>query len=337
MTGRKPAESWAEKYVDGQVDQAWLALRMELADRFESGLEAGEMPTVEITTTDGRTVVADVCDDHVAVIAGDQMVVTSNVDEAAYEVVEILRGAWEVIHPLFLDTDLVDVPTIDDNPTPAVVVPVLGRAESRDELQAWVEAAFQERLDEPLKVARTGVIWWRTRGGGSVSVKVWNAGRIELRATLARQVGFGKAHRMIDRLSRESFGLKFHLVQDTLVMSQIVIATPFAPEQLHHALNTFCVDVDRLDWVAEKVLRKRVKVERAKVAEAEAAKAAAEEELAKARARIAELEASRARARQRGLESTRRRMAVEKELAALKADIEALLSSRREKRQDGAA
>jgi hypothetical protein len=196
----------------------------------------------------------------------------------------VLHEEWQVVHPSFLESEVVEAPEVEE-PTNTLVVPSVGMAESREQLQAWVEATFQEDLSVPLKVGPGGRINWSTKGGGRVTVRVRNAARVELTAVIARDVGFKKAHAVIDDLAPRLFGLKLFLVQDTLMMSQIIIANPFAPEQVRNALRTFSADVDKLaEWVPEKVLRKRVRRERDEVAKAEAARTAAEEAAAHAAA-----------------------------------------------------
>lgn len=298
--GTEMNDTWEARFVDNQMDRAWLDLRMRLADRFAAGLANGGFEPIDISSATGETLTVTVDDEYVVVVAGDDVYTTDNVDEAAYTVFRVLHDEWQVVHPVFLDTELVEVPAIDDNPV-RVVAPVLGKAASKEQLQGWVVAAFSEGRSEPIKVDRNGDVAWRTHGGNRVSVKVRNPGRIELLAVLGRNVGFNKARKVIDELSRKYFGLKFFFVQDTLVMSQIVIAHPFSGEQLQAALRTFLANTDELGWVADKVLRNRVKVERAKVEEAEQARADAEAALAGAERRV---EAAERTAARRKLERT---------------------------------
>ena len=159
-------------------------------------------------------------------------------------------------------------------------------------------------------------------------VSVRNGGRIEFNAVLARRVGFRKAHEVMGELSRKWFGLKFFLVQDSLVMSQIVIAHPFAAEQLTTALSTFIKNVDELGWVQATVLSKRAKADRTQLVEAEKAKAAAEAALAEAEKQKAQAERVAERRKQehtwvsRNLKrATAERDALQAELAELKAVI----------------
>lgn len=279
-------DTWEARFVDKQMGRAWLDLRMHLADRLAAALATGDMEPIDISTATGETLTVDVDDEQVVIIAGEDIYTTDNVDEAAYTVFQVLHDDWQVVHPVFLDSQMVNAPAIADNSN-GVAAPLLGKAESTEQLQAWVVAAFSEGRTEPLKVNPDGDIHWRTRGGHRVTVKVRNAGRVEFLTVLGRNVGFKKARMVIDELNRKYCGLKFFLVQDTLLMSQVVIAYPFAGDQLHAALRTFLSDTDNLGWVADRVLRKRVKVERAKVVELETAKVAAELALVKAEADLA--------------------------------------------------
>lgn len=282
-------DTWAAQFVDKRVDRAWLDLRMQLADRFAAGLSAGDMEPIGISTATGETLTVDVDDEHIVIIAGDDVYTTANVDEAAYTVFQVLHDHWQVVHPVFLDSEVVDVPSVNDNPL-SIVAPVLGKADSKEQLQSWVVAAFSEGRSEPLKVSPNGYVSWRTRGGNRAMVRVPNAGRIEFLTVLGRNVGFKKAHKAIDELSRKYFGLKFFLVQDNLFMSQIVIAYPFSGEQLNGALRTFLSTTDELGWVADKVLRNRVRGEREQVAKAQEATAGAKAALAEAEAKMAAVE-----------------------------------------------
>ena len=257
--------SWGERFVDRQVGEAWLDLRLELAQRFEQGIAEHGMDPLDISTPTGETLTVEVDEDDgcLVVIAGDEVQAFTNVDEAAYAVACILRDDWQVIHPVFLECELVESPSIDDNPI-RPTAPVLAKAASREQLQEWVVAAFNEGRNTPVKVAG-GAIFWRTRGGNRVAVRVHNAGRIELVAVVARGVGFKKAHRVMDKLSRQFFALKFFLLRDNLVVSQIIVAHPFCPEQLTHALGVFVNNMDSLGWVQEKVESNRAAADRTKL------------------------------------------------------------------------
>lgn len=253
--------TWGEQFVDRSVERAWLDFRLDLADRFVAGLESSEMDPVDFTSPTGVSLTVGIEDAHVVVRMGSLFHATDNVDEAAHYLVEILRERWEIVHPIFLDSPVVDVPSIPDEQH-VVTVPTLGRAASREQLQSWVEATFREWISGQIKVNPNGAMPWRTRGGGRVLVTVRNAGRIEFLAVLGRRVGFKKAHKVIDELSRKWFGLKFYLIQDTLVMTQTVVAYPFVADQLTGALRTFMTNTDQLGWVAEKVISKRAKADR---------------------------------------------------------------------------
>ena len=194
--------SWSEQYVDAQVDRAWLELRMDLAERFAAGMAAGEMEPIDFFTETGECLSIEVDAEQVIIIGEGHVVFSTNVDEAAYRVYEILHEEWQVVHPVFLDSDVVDVPAVEDNPTGAEV-PTLGCADSKETLQAWVEATFQSLLDEPLRVHPDGAILWRRRRGlRPVFVNVRDQHWVEVWTVLATQVSFSKARRAIEKLSR---------------------------------------------------------------------------------------------------------------------------------------
>ncbi|MGE3326373.1 MAG: hypothetical protein AB7N61_13325 [Acidimicrobiia bacterium] len=327
-------DTWEARFVDKQVDRAWMDLRLRLADRFAAGMAGEDIEPLDITTATGETLSITVDDEYVVVVAGDNIYTTANVDEAAYTVFQVLHDDWQVVHPIFLDTEIVAATTIADNPVgqPAVAVPVLGSAESREQLQVWVEATFQEGLSEKLRVARNVDIPWASRRGDPIVVSVRNDSRIELWTVLGREVSFKKARKAIDRLSAEYFGIKFYLRQDVLIMSRTLLAKPYVADHLTSALRDFTRVSDRLGGVAEEVLRERVKVERALVAEAEQAKATAEAALAESeeRARRAVRAAERRKMERAWVSRNLKRAqeerdAAQAELASLKSLLEKAL------------
>lgn len=264
------SESWESRFVDKQVDQAWLDLRLRLADRLAAALAEGGMEGLGISGPDGQKLTVLVEDGNVVVLTDElNAATTDNVDEAAHAVYQVVHEEWQVVHPAFLETDLTEnesaahatpAPSTGRQPGQAAAagaVPALGTAESSEQLRAWVVATLEHRLKTKLRVDNSGAIAWRTRGGNRVVLNVRNAGRIELNAVLARGVGFKRAHELIDKLSRKWFALKFFLERDNVIVSQLIVAHPFAADQLVPALKAFMRDVDQFGWVQETVERKR--------------------------------------------------------------------------------
>jgi hypothetical protein len=136
------------------VDRAWLDLRLRLADRIAEGLVNGRMEPLDITAATGETLSVSIADDCVVVEAGHEVHSTENVDEAAHEVFQVLHDEWQVVHPVFLDTELVEVPAVKDNDI-KVAVPMLDRADSREQLHAWLEAALGSGLAARSRLPRT--------------------------------------------------------------------------------------------------------------------------------------------------------------------------------------
>lgn len=305
-------DSWEARFVSKQIDGAWLELRMHLADRLAEAVASGGMLPAPISTETGRTLTVSVEDAHVVVVAGDAVHTSANVDEASYRVFEILHDRWQVVHPAFLDSDLIEKPAApmaqgdhaDRASTQKDDLPAVGTPQSREQLQEWVEATFQRQFSGSLKVAPGGEVCWRTKRGAVITVKVRNQARIEIFAPIAEHVIFAKAHDVMGELSRKYFALKFFLVQDTLMVSQSLPANPFVPEQLTSAMRSFTACVDSFAWVADRVLRKRARLDRAAAAEAMQSRAAAEAALADAVRERAVAEAALARI-QRVLERTR--------------------------------
>lgn len=251
--------SWEEQYVDRGIERAWLDLRLTLADRFAEGVETGEMEQVDVTTPDGCTLTAIVDDDHVVVVAGSDIVTTDNVDEAAYEVVRKLREEWEVIHPCFLDSDLIDVVDVPQDADDAfeVCVPTFGQARSREQLHEWVVATFNEGREAPIVVSGTDDIAWRSDQGSKVYVSVRTSAWIEVWTVLGRRLNRFKAHRVMDRLAPKHPDVRFAILDDRLIASRIIDGGPFVPQHLTDALDLQMALADKLQWVAAEVRRER--------------------------------------------------------------------------------
>lgn len=289
------SDSWEARQVDRQIDEAWVEFRLRLADLFDADLAAGEMRTHILNAVAGDSLLI-VVDGGRVKVRGHRNLVTSGVDQAAHFVYETLHDHYHVAHPAFVDCsdlfgpeDVTEPAPLEPADPPAPVVPALGRAETEAELQEWMVAAFNEGRDEPIRVARHGEVHWATPGGKTVVVGVPNPARIELYTILAEEVSFTKAHRLIDKLSANWFGLRFFLQQDRLVMAQTLIARPFVADHLREALASFLRDTDGFAWVQTAVLRSRAKVRHDAIAQAEEAAANAKEERDAARAEASRL------------------------------------------------
>ena len=281
-------ESSDARAFDEHISKAWLDFRKNLAERLGEALDEDEFDEISVSTPTGKTLTITVEDEHVIVTAGNYLFTTDHEDEAAFEVFRIVTKKWEVVHPLFLDTELVEVPRIPDNPPVEnpVVVPVLGSAESREELQRWVEATFQGNMDEELIVSNNGKIKWSLNGPEPLVVQVRNAARIELWTLLATEVDFAKAEEALKELSNKHLSYKFFLRQDRLVMSRTLNADPFVPKHLTDALDQTTNLANRLQDLRYTLLRARAKQDRLDVAAAQAAQAAAESELAEVKKQL---------------------------------------------------
>ncbi|NLC98990.1 MAG: hypothetical protein GX678_07930 [Actinomycetales bacterium] len=287
--------------VEAGITNAWNKFRDDLADHVDAGLDEGEMDELAITTAAGQSLTVTIEDEHVVIIAGETVFTTVCPFEAAHRVVRILRHNWKVLHPLFLDTELVDVPHIDDNPIVPrpVVVPILGTADSVEQLQQWVESTFQADLDVPLKVQDDGRITWELHGNDPLIVHVRNANRIEIWTILAREVDFEKAEAAIQKLSSENFNHQFFLQQDRLIMSRSVVAKPFVPQHLTDARREFTRFANRLQHLQNDLLSARAKQDRIDVAAAKEAQAKAEAELAEVKKELTEVLERTSRAERR--------------------------------------
>lgn len=242
--------------LDAAADRAWLDFRIALADRLLASTE-----TIDIETPAGKTLSVEWSEDHVVVLVADTVTSFANVDAAALFVQKTLRHRWGVIHPHFLDTDLIEKAHVRDEEH-VKVFPNAGTAATADELFEWIVAVYNEGRDEPIRVSSNRRVRWDIDRDEPLVVRAANTVRVEFSYVLARQVGFTKAHRVIDQLSKEYVGLKFTLHQDTLVMTQVLVAEPFVPDHLWKIHRSFGRYARELDWVQERVLRKRAKVDR---------------------------------------------------------------------------
>lgn len=253
--------TWEEQYVDRALERTWLALRLDLADQLAAGIAGAEELSLTFESLDGEVLDVDVFDEVVVIGHGEGPEVFDSVDEAAYRVYEILHDEWALIDPAFLVTEVAKAPTERAASGP-VDVPSLGKAESREELQAWVQTALQAHVDgATLSVSANGDLPWCDANGARVVVSVRNQHFVEVWAVLAERVGFAKAHKVIDQLSRRHPAVRFHLDQDTLIMSRVLDASPFVPEHLIDALSMHLSLAGELGWVREKLLRRRARIE----------------------------------------------------------------------------
>jgi hypothetical protein len=185
--------------LPAQFQVAGLDLRLVLAERFADGLAGDGMESYDIATESGQKLTVGVDDENVALVVGAKYSTIGNIDEAAYRVFQILHEEWQVIHPVFLTSELVPVPRVADNPvTPVVAVPAAGCAESQEQLKPWVEATLKEAVSAPLKILKNGDLPFRTKKGSDAVVSVRNAGTIEIWSILAKGVACEKARETID-------------------------------------------------------------------------------------------------------------------------------------------
>lgn len=299
--------------MDDYLAEAWRGFRSNIATHLDSALEEGQMEDLSITTAAGQTLNLTIEDEHVVIFAGDDVSSTANPDEAAFRVIDIVRNSWQVVHPIFLDCTLVAVPKIEDNPiTPAPTrIPLLGTADSTEQLQEWVEAAFQTDLDSKLKVHDDGLITWRLRGPNALVVQVRNPHRIEMWTILAREVDFEKAEAAIHKLSNEYITYRFFLRQDRLIMARTIVADPFVPQHLTDALGETTRTANRLQHLRKELLSNRAKQDRLDVAAAKAAQEKAEAELADVKRELVE-----ARERAENAERTAERRSIARRRSA---------------------
>lgn len=192
------------------------------------------------------------------------------VDRLAHAAATVLRDVWGVVSPAFLSVEVFS-PGDDaeilawDDAEPiepeqeAEPAPEIGRAGSREELQALVEAMMQEIVTAPLKVAPGGRIHMRGQGG-PVTVRVRDTSLVEVVTVLAREVRFKRAHREADRLSRRFRHVRFFLERDVLLAVVPVPASPLVAEHLHDAVNHLLRLRTILSGLDERLKRRRATV-----------------------------------------------------------------------------
>lgn len=260
-------ESHRATAFDASIERAWLAFRIDLGETLAAGLAARELEPFRIVVSRRRTVLVEVVDDEVSFyfendeLGGrdDEEHRWGNPDEAAHELVAILRGEWGVLHPELLLPAIEQAPAsvVDVDEEPEVVVPTLGEAESTAELQSWMVAAFNAVRSEPLVVRANREVSFQIRRDRVVHVRVRGRGWIEIYTVLGQDVGFKKTRKLMNELMAAHPVHRFFLVQDVLIMSQMVPARPFSADQLIRQFRHFVWTADSLGWVAARVLRKR--------------------------------------------------------------------------------
>lgn len=95
------------KSFDKQLNQAWFGFRMQLASSFADEVEVGQYGLHEIVTDMGKSLMIEVDNWGVVVIDGDECLWYLNIHEAAHRVYEILHEEWQIVHPAFVTTDLI--------------------------------------------------------------------------------------------------------------------------------------------------------------------------------------------------------------------------------------
>ncbi|EFQ84260.1 hypothetical protein HMPREF0063_10976 [Aeromicrobium marinum DSM 15272] len=255
--------------VDDAVETAWRAFRRALADGLAAGRDSDvelrpeaevDCTVLQITRGDdglelwwrGDDDVEEPYDldgraDLVLLDLGFEwlsdtsvlIVPEREVDRLAHAASVVLRDLWQVVHPAFVQVTGLDLglggmpePDAEEPALPAIV-----RPSTMADLTYWVDLALGEEFGHPPHKNRDGHIPVRGEDGAAVWITVRSRRSVEVWTILATEVGFGKAHRAVDRLSRRHPQVRFFLDADTLIASASVSAQPFVPEQLVGAMN----------------------------------------------------------------------------------------------------
>ncbi len=242
------AETWSERYVDRQVERAWLHPRVRLADACAEGLAAGAVAPLEFTAPTGESLFVRVEDEHV-VVTHDHEWATGSPDQAALYLVEILRSDWEVLHPAFLTSPFLPRATAQEQPISTTSTPALMRAGSRDELNTWMVTAFERHNGRKISVAPNGTTLWAVEGMDPVRVRAVTARWILIGVHLSTSISPERAQRTIDRLNKHNADVRFEFRDGALVASRLIDARPFVAENLIQGLADFIKLVKQLTWV----------------------------------------------------------------------------------------
>ncbi len=261
--------SYEERVVDRGVDQAWMQLRLRLADLLASAtaeepigiaftpLAAGdgdEAPAL-IVDADGTDISVRIVTDDPwirvpSLIAAERwrlvelgmkienggpvlLVDANEVDRAAHYVYAVLHEMWEVVHPSFLAIDP------EDSGSSTSRSPKRSRHRSRCRISSIRRRSSRSTSGSTPRSRRSSA----TRLSGTTTatsasparersraiVSVRSEHRIEVWTILAKDVDRKKAHRQIDRLSRQYSFHRFFVVNDMLVASIVLFADPFVP------------------------------------------------------------------------------------------------------------
>ena len=285
--------SYEERVVDRGVDQAWMQLRLRLADLLTSAtaeepigiaftpLAAGdgdEAPTL-IVDADGtdisvRILTDDLLDSRFEFDPAERwrlvelgmkienggpvlLVDANEVDRAAYYAYSVLHEMWEVLHPSFMAIDPEDSGLVDEpkyeEKSAPVDLPDLVHVSSLQSLNEWVAATLTPEFGHTPVRDEDGDICVSGKKRSRAIVSVRSEHRIEVWTILARDVDRKKARRQVDRLSRQYSFHRFFVVNDMLVASIVLFADPFVPSQLVRALQGTLFVSGRLGSLGKKL------------------------------------------------------------------------------------
>ena len=293
--------SYEEQVVDRSVEHAWMQLRLRLAEHLATASReepvavaitpqaADEEAPALVVESDGTDLAVRIdttgeLDPRFRFTPSERrrlvelgmtlenggpvlLVEASEIDRAAHYAYAVLHEMWDVVHPSFLaidpeDLGLVDEPSLDEASAPGEV-PDLVHPTSIESLNEWVDAALAPGFGHPPVRDDDGDICVSGEGRARAIVSVRAESRIEVWTIVARDVDVAKAHREIDRLSRQYSFHRFFVVDDMLVASMVLFADPFVPAQLHAALEGTLYVSGQLRGLRKKIEKPRSQRRRA--------------------------------------------------------------------------
>ncbi len=252
--------NWSVKYVDDQIQKAWFDFKLRLANFIdqsptspvskigiqktdeseENQICLAERMLIDFVAPNERTVLVKVQDPMVdrgkiRIEADGEPgpILTSNVDEAAHLVFQILVNMWQVPHPSFLTSknhpELLPKTTGEEA---MKVAPDIGNADSPELISHWITSAINELDEVEMDAPEEG----RLKGHGAIGhrfeIVLLSSGFIEISTLVDEDIGTLDFREWMSRDETVKFPVKFFLRETELWMKSVQVVSPFVKDHL---------------------------------------------------------------------------------------------------------
>ena len=169
-------------------------------------------------------------------------------DRVSALAVAALRDVFGVPHPVFLAPDQLSEVLREPGPTEQAVALAPRRARDQEELNALVDRELTRMYGHPPMRDGEGDVAFRV-GSTMLFLRTSPDGQeVTVFAAVVHDVeGRSRAAEVLNDLNVEARWVKFQLVRDRVFVTFSVLARPFVPEHLHHAVRVLSEVADGID------------------------------------------------------------------------------------------